>query len=680
MDLYHLILSAVDVVFSGQEANLQTALRKRKLAFEVEPRVWQRLGTGLAEWQRGLISRVLRLDWQLLGNIPYVRLNSTDTGKMYAALDSVAAVNGFKQQIATKKRQRGDQQAMKFYRTQILQHRDGLLWLRKRQQKGMALVDNTLHLYFTSMDLCLERVNHDRDFLSQCFLDGNPIESLVDFIITDSDPHKGGKKVCLLDFTFRAGGRKTQRRIVYKPSDVEIDYRIAGRNTPEIQQLFHSRVSERLFPEPHESFFEMLDRLKFNRVNEQLAGQWSQNEKTKARMQALLSLPTYVILPRNPGSRMSADPETQKLPIDRSYGYLEYLTFHPKPPDLGAVFPALPLIIDYVSKPRRWQPDSIVSKGASDWILEDALLAKPAFRLWGRLMSMACVLLQTDLHHQNQRLHGLKPYVIDLENCLIKSCPLPGGPSGTLMPQALLKESAKGGLGNTSSVGTTNQLYLRRKGRKPVWLNITTPENAFQVKAGLGEALTAMTACREEIAHWVQVSGLADVIVRHVAEATGNLTEGMMLFAGELLKPDNADLDPDTLLQAFMGERRKTAVNFWEHAESPYVKQDNPKYGLEIPAYNGLDFKNRNVPVFYRQAGSLDLLTWWGEVVEYQHREDDSEDLFFAHYHQNKGIDLLAASLTAKLPKEPPELERQIQAFIDSVYSAAPMRIWGGSQ
>lgn len=676
--LYDLIEPAVDAVFSHQEASLLTTLRKRKIAFKVAPLVWRRLGQGLADWQRGLISRVLRLDWKLLGDIPYVKLDKTEMKELYASLTTAGEVNAFKKKIASKKHARNDDQAMKFYRVSILQHPKGLLWLKTRQPKGMTLVDNTLHLYTTSIDLCMERINKDRDYLAQCFLDGNPIESLVDFIITDSDPHKGGKRVAFLDFELRSGSEKTKRRVVYKPSDVEIDYRIAGRNTAAIIQLFKRDFSKGSVPEPHESFFEMLDRLQFESLNKTLADQWSQDEDTKKQLEALLALPTYVILPRNPGSRMTTDPKTQKLPVERSYGYLEYLTFQPMPPDLGPTMQALPLLIDYISNPARWKLDPMAAKGQSDWILETEDKAKPAFRLWGRLMTIACVLLQTDLHHQNQRLHGFKPHIIDMENCLIKSCPAPGGQSGTLMPEALVKVAAKSGPGGTSTEGTTNQLYLRRKGQPVQWLSITEPVHALQVKEGIREALAVMSAHREEVANWVQASCLADVTVRHVAESTGNLTDGMHSFISDLLSAANADKDPKILLQEFMEDRRDSAVYIWKHAKSPYVKQDNPKYGLELPDYNGRDFEDRNVPVFYRRAGSLDLLTWWGDTVAYKKQTGDTKNLAFAHYHKNKGTDLLKTSLTTKLPSDATQLGKLVQAFIDSVFPAAPKNIAGG--
>lgn len=676
--LYDLITPAVNAVFSRQEASLLTTLRKRQLAFNVTPLVWRRLGQGLADWQRGLISRVLRMDWQLLGDIPYVQLNKAETQELFASLATVAEVNAFKKKIASKKRTRSDQKAMKFYRASILQNPKGILWLKTRQPKGMTLVDNTLHLYTTSIDLCLQRVNGDRDYLALCFLDGNAIESLADLIITDSDAHKGGKRVVFLDFEFRNAGKKVKRRVVYKPSDVEIDYRVAGHNTDAITRLFKSQYAKGIFPEPHESFFEMLDRLQLAALNKELAGQWSQDEQTEEQLEALLSLPTYIILPRNPGSRMTADPKTKKLSIEQSYGYLEYLAFQPKPPDLGPTMQALPLLIDYISTPARWELDPMAAKNTSDWILDVPEMARPAFRLWGRLMSIACLLLQTDLHHQNQRLHGFKPHIIDMENCLIKSCPAPGGQSGTLMPEALVKVAAASGPGNTSTEGTTNQLYLRRKGQPTQWLSISEPVHALQVKEGLREALSVMSAHREEIANWVQASGLADVTVRHVAEATGNLSDGMLKFISDLLNAANVDKDSKVLLQEFMEDRRDDAVRIWKRSKSPYVKQDNPKYGLELPDYNGRDFEDRNVPVFYRRVGSLDLLTWWGEAVKYQKQSGDTKNLAFAHYHKNKGTDLLKTSLTTKLPAKAEQLDKQVEAFIDSVFPNAPQHIIGG--
>ena len=51
--LYDLITPAVNAVFSRQEASLLTTLRKRQLAFNVAPLVWQRLGQGLVPARSG---------------------------------------------------------------------------------------------------------------------------------------------------------------------------------------------------------------------------------------------------------------------------------------------------------------------------------------------------------------------------------------------------------------------------------------------------------------------------------------------------------------------------------------------------------------------------------------------------------------------------------------------------
>jgi hypothetical protein len=629
-----LLKPAEDAVFSRQESELMTELRKRSLSFEVAPVVWRRLGRGLSDWQRPAISKTLQLDWKLMGAIPYVNLNSAETRQLMQTLADPKAVAAFNESVASKKkRSRSDAKAVRFYTTRIVNAGEGLPWLRNRQPKGMALVDGTLRLYTASMDRCLARVEDDRDYLARCFLDAHAIQRLDNLVVTDSDPHKGGQRVAFLDLSFRSGKKSLKRRVVYKPSDVEIDYRIVGKNTDAITRLFTEKQAEGIFPEPHESFLEMLDRLQLNAINQRLTNEWSEDPPTRQALQSLLTSPTYVILPRNPGSRMKASSKASPLPIGQSYGYLEYLPFQPKAPTLGYVMPnvARPALEAYAANRKRWQTDPFATAGASDWILDQPEKAKPAFRLWGRLMSVACVLLQTDLHHQNQRLRGLKPHIIDLENCLIKSCPLPGGQSGTMMPEALLKFAAAAGPGLPQE-GTSNQLYLRR-GRSAAWLSILDAANALQVKEGMREALVAMTASREDIAHWVQASGLANVVVRHVAQPTGNLLTALGEFFSAQLKPENAGKDTDALLGELLEVRREDAEQFWKRAKSDYIKDDNPMYGLEIAAYNGRDFKDRSIPAYYRRAGSLDLLTWRGEVVTYHEKQGDTKDMVFAHYH-----------------------------------------------
>lgn len=664
-----LIAPAFAGVFACQEAKLLALLRSRHYPFQIRPGVWRRLSDGLADWQAFPIRETLRLDFSLMGDIPYYALNQTELRQFARSLETRAAVTAFRAGLPARAKTRDEAEAVRFYIKQVLNCPKGMLWLATRQPKGMTLVDRTLHLYATAMDLCFERVSNDRGYLARCFLDGNPIETLDDVIITDSDPHKGGKRVLFLDFGYRSAGKAAKRRVVYKPSDVEIDYRLAGKNTPEIRRLCQEESAGGRFPQPHESFFEMLDRLALLEQNHTLANAWSEDAATRQRLEALLGLPTYKILPRNPGSRLQPDPQSARLPIDQSYGYLEYLAFQPQLPELGNDWGpmALSKILDYLSQPARWRLDPLAGYDTPDCVVDNQTLAKPAFRVWGRLMSIASVLLQTDLHHQNQRLHQLKPFIIDLENCLIKPCRVPGGYDGTLIPVFLRRFDAMGGK------ATNNQLYLCQAGQAAQWLSIDDASSALQVKEGIRDALLTMQKYRSELANWIQASGFAELVVRHVTEPTGDLTAAADGFNARLLAEENIDQRAEDLLERVLARRYQTAKERWlDSGPDSYVRQDNPKYALECPAYNGTDFEDRCVPVYYRQAGSRDLLTWRGEVVRYQPRPDDSPEMAFAYYHKNTGLDLLKTSLRDKLPDDAKKREQVLRDFIQSVYPQAP--------
>jgi hypothetical protein len=295
-------------------------------------------------------------------------------------------------------------------------------------------------------------------------------------------------------------------------------------------------------------------------------------------------------------------------------------------------------------------------------------------------MSIACVLLQTDLHHQNQRLRGFKPHLIDLENGLIKSCPTPGGDAGTMIPESLKRFAALAS-DHATMEATNNQLYLRVPGKKGTvsCLAVNEPANSLQVKEGIREALAAMSEIREEVANWVQASSLADVVVRHVVAPTGSFLQGVNDLMRELRKPENADRDLQEILKPFMENRRDVAVQNWRQSTSRYMKEDNPEYGVELPEYNGCDFVNRDIPTYYRRAGSLDLLTWWGETVVYKKQAGDAKPLAFTHYHKNKGLDLLKASLTGKLPKDAAAVKEKSEEFIRSAFDRAPSPRGGGA-
>ena len=87
-----------------------------------------------------------------------------------------------------------------------------------------ARLDAEANAFRHGIETALTRIGRDQGAVHAEFFGGSaPLAGLHDLHITDSDPHKGGNRVVILDF----GG---DRQLVYKPRDVRIDQAIAGSN------------------------------------------------------------------------------------------------------------------------------------------------------------------------------------------------------------------------------------------------------------------------------------------------------------------------------------------------------------------------------------------------------------------------------------------------------------------
>jgi hypothetical protein len=221
------------------------------LGFPVAPLVQQQLSRTLSARQKGLIFNMVEADWKLLKSVPYVKLTQKEEQSLFQSLGTAEEVRAFEKAVAAgKPRKRSDKQAVSYYSKTILAPPMGIGRFFGRNPHGRKLLDRTVLHFINSFDLCMERVKTDRDNMQQCFMEGGVIEELVNLVFTGSDSHKGGNQVLFLDFRYRIDAKRKVQRIVYKPSDVEIDYPIAGNTN---------------------ALGELLDRLGFVHLNQQLA-------------------------------------------------------------------------------------------------------------------------------------------------------------------------------------------------------------------------------------------------------------------------------------------------------------------------------------------------------------------------------------------------------------------------
>jgi hypothetical protein len=659
------------------------------------------LAAALFEAQRYVLQRSVEIDLQLFApsGVLYRDLTGSPEklAELFGILDDSDKVQALRADAAPVTRTQA--QAYDYYCTTILNpptiNQDwwsalvqkvlrrpslGLDAFVKRQPQTKALLDRVAKNFRDNIEECLTRVRADKKALETCFLDGATITRITKIDSPGSDPHKGGKRVAILTFDYRSRqGGTAQRRIVCKPSDVEIDYRLAGRNTPEVRAFLEGceRTSDKAgYPAPpYESLYEFVDRVVLRSLNQAVAEVAASSKGArdteafateKARVLAMLALPSYVILPRNPGSRL---PSTGSPPIRSSYGYLEYLTHEPSP------LPPFGTGLD------RYVLDRARANGGIDpqwdWITEHADEARACYRLWGRLMVIACLFLQTDLHWDNQRVRRRKPHLIDLENCLVKKA---DALTDTLITGAYTRQThglepwweprvrAANDPADTpldrephppGEGYNVNQLFFHTNGKRgaQAW-QVQTFEHpaqpreiagmSLEVLKGIAECVRAMRSRRTELQAWIDEIGLGKCIVRHVVRRTEDFNRDIQRFVdtmlGEQLEPSSERRDQKTLFDEFMARQAEIASRDWEAQNRP---GGNRCFLLETADRNGRDYENLDVPAWYRRVDSTAILSSEGRPV--------------ADYYDKTGLDLLRDSFAAKLVDDP----RQAQAVLN---------------
>lgn len=237
------------------------------------------------------------------------------------------------------------------------------------------LLERVSSKFARSTVLAVERIGQDLTEIARVFVgDGATITELQEISPSGSDTHKRGRSVLFLKFETAVNGNTGSHRLVYKPSDIEIDYRMCGDTSA--FNLYDEQT-------PTLSFAEFVN-------------------ARRGDSSGVPVLPTYRIMPRNPGSRLKEVRKT--LPLQDSYGYIEFLSHTPKKGVDG-----LPSNSDALP-----ESESDPAFDATDW-LTTASQADTFYRVWGAWLAIARVLSWSDLHAENVITHKKLPYPIDLE-------------------------------------------------------------------------------------------------------------------------------------------------------------------------------------------------------------------------------------------------------------------------
>ena len=565
--------------------------------------------------------------------------------------------------------------------TKIITKEARITQFKSRNPHVEPLLSRSLENFTGNITNCLKRINDDRKYIKQCFLKNSKINSIAAITSTGSDSHKGGGQVLIVtlvhDLETTKKKKEKETKIVYKPGDVEIDYRFVGANTPAINALFERNANNGMFPKPSKSLFELLNDEIFKPVNERLSR--SRAKVDRPIVQERLTFPTYVILPRNPGSRLKS--ANGRIPIRESYGYIEYLPHEP----------TLPLISSEDAVLREVQKLTAPKVQSADWITTSMLDVECLYRMWGRLSVIAALFLQTDLHFQNRRLRAKRLHLIDLENCLVKPIQtinvtgitdgiqklMSGNPGGyrTEFDMFNTKESTRKPVIAISGSGdplvlNADKLIFKPAGKKRVaqWGNpLNDPHRVAPFLKGTTEAIEVLDASRERLAKWGQEANLADVIVRHVIESTESLTLLRDGIVRDLFRV--RPVSRKGFVEQKLTTLREKATYDWLHNPIAPENPQNRPYAVNVMAYNGADLRQLDIPSYHRRVGSLDLLTSRGEAVLFQAdqftyqstesfggidrtklSENQKAKLSFQHFYPQTGIELLSESLKKKLP------------------------------
>ena len=657
--------------------------------------VKQRLADGLYKAQKNVLVMAVDADLSLFrrgndtvqDNILYHEPGKEKLAALRKILGDPDAVQAF---VADGDTHTDSRRAYTFYCETLLG--DGFrlphLWsesgrfrdFKKRNPMAVLLLQQVFDNYVGNLIECLQRVSADIAALQACFVGGRTIKGIASMTATGSDSQRGGKQVLFLDLET---DDQAVTRVVYKPSDVEIDFLLVGHNDGAVNDFLATRDTDPGYPGPNPSLFEL--------VNRTLATAALPEPQGRA-------LSTYVVLPRNPGSGFS--PQQRKIPIRDSYGYLEFLWYRPSAPrePLGP----MDSLLDFV------RSQNGQTGQAADWIVDNIEDAAACMRNWGRVGQLAAIMLMRDLHFENRRLRHANPTLIDLEmtgtgtldkigeTAVFQRLQEPVQLTGGDLTVAFI-DGVAGPVGREHTASTlswsVDQLYLAAgDDRDATRIRFTDPAPLADVQRGMSEILEQLTP--EALKSWIKQTGLGQVIVRYLSlEKFGEMVERELASILAIHKPTGtAREELERYWQLRMQKRRRDQVALWLNGNR---SADQRAYALETPEYIGMDLLNLDSPRFFRRMNSRDVLASDGTPVKFDRRYFDLDELFpgdewrrkveaglskaqaaealpFDRFRTTTGLDDLAANIDLRLGLDDAARQALMRKDIDNI--APPMR------
>lgn len=419
--------------------------------------------------------------------------------------------------------------------------------------------------YLTSI---LQHVEADWDELNSVFFPELELLRLKRVKFFGSDSHKGGKSVALLTFTAQTAepvGRLRRRpksyvKLIYKPSDLTLDYLFVGATRAIVNQIGNQGLPTQM------SLFE---RINEGILNGQPRPIGFPNPKFNdgyhtGDPQPIedFQLPTYKLLPRNPGD------------VAGAYGYIEFLHHAPEPDtDLARI------VVD--GEYEDW-----------DWVTDQRGDLMRYYRTLGWYIAVAMLFGMADVHEENLIVHKKRPYLIDLEiSFKWKTDAL----AQTLMTRMFNSPGPEdgdkcqifywdGALRHTR--GTMAKKWMRRAFKEAWAYLVADPGNRLR--------------------NWLAGVDLGGALARYTPQATMAYGVNLRTVYINALEPVPPPFVADN------GFQDHGSIKAWYNGGENYHR---PNYAMRCQAHDWTDYLNCDYPSYYRVLNSRDLLNARGQVV-----------------------------------------------------------------
>ncbi len=460
----------------------------------------------------------------------------------------------------------------------------GVAEFYRRYPMVRQMVDVTARQFVNSVLLCCDRVVADWPDIQAFFMNGGTLNTLNRISATGSDFHKGGKQVLILTFRVTpALAPAVDQRLVYKPSDVERDYRIVGNTTALATALNNAQL--RVVINKGVSLA--------NLVNN---GQTSLAEMTNALSGGRLTVPTYRILPVYPGTSLPVVGDS--VDIRQSYGYAEFL-----------------------------------SSDAADNQLDDGQI-RAYYHSFGVQTGLAWVFQLTDMHQENVIVHAGLPHMIDLE---MEFTGLMALPDGTKLDDAYAVFQVPSQAREVQGWDTRDLIYSRVNAVERTKNAIYTAQapnvprgpkvaDRNRLQAGFLDFIVLLGANRQAFQGWI--TNAQDSVARVLPFGTPDLQTMLWRFNDQFDPPVAVTYSGQIALR--LQDRAAVVLGTWgdnfanavqnlgiNNAFDLNLNYDPlaPLFAFYSDPQMAADFAAGDIPAFYQKLSTTQVLTSRGRFI-----------------------------------------------------------------